>query len=288
MRPTVIVLTFNSEDTLGATLNRACLVSDEIFVVDSFSEDRTVEVARSLGAKVIEHPFEHYGAQRNWAIDNLPITRQWQLHLDADEWMDDHLIASIVALPDSPVHSGYFLPRYIRFLGRVLRHGGMSPTWHLRLFRTGVGRCEDRNYDQHFILRTGTSGKLDGVMVDDIQMALSEWTVRHNRWADGEVHEIAAAEISEWVQPDFRGNPAQRKRFLRERYNQLPLFVRPFVLFVYRYFVRLGFLDGTEGLIFWVLQTFWFRFLIDAKIWEKRNHSRMAAKARMESPHNRR
>jgi glycosyltransferase involved in cell wall biosynthesis len=276
MKPTVILLSFNSEDTLGATLSCARLVSDEIFVVDSYSKDGSMELARSFRATVVQHPFEHYGAQRNWAIDNLPITRPWQLHLDADELMDDELIAAIQALPEEPEHSGYFLPRYVRFLGRVLRHGGMSPTWHLRLFRTGSGRCEERKYDQHFMLLSGSAGRLRGVMVDDVRMPLTEWTARHNRWADGEVAESESEESEGRLQPDIRGNPAQRKRFLRNKYNQLPLFIRPFGLFVYRYFFRLGFLDGTEGFIFWILQTFWFRFLVDAKIWEKRQASRLA------------
>jgi len=276
MRPTVILLSFNSEDTLGATLTRARQVSDEIFVVDSFSSDGTVALAESFGAKVVQHAFENYGAQRNWAIDNLPTTRKWQLHLDADEVMDDELVAAIQALPEQTPHSGYFVPRYVKFLGRVLRHGGMSPTWHLRLFLTGVGRCEDRKYDQHFLLvenrgGPGTTGQLPGVMIDDIAMSLSEWTARHNRWADGEVAEMDAKNEAGRLVADPKGNPAQRKRALREKYNNLPLFVRPFLLFGYRYFVKLGFLDGTEGFIFWVLQTFWFRFLIDAKIWEKRN-----------------
>jgi glycosyltransferase involved in cell wall biosynthesis len=272
MRPTVILLSFNSEDTLGATLTRARQVSDEIFVVDSFSKDGTVAVAESFGAKVVEHAFENYGAQRNWAIDNLPITGKWQLHLDADEVMDDELVAAIQGLPEQTEHAGYFVPRYVKFLGRVMRHGGMSPTWHLRLFLTGVGRCEDRKYDQHYLLvGPGTTGQLPGVMIDDIAMSLSEWTARHNRWADGEVAEMDAKNEAGRLVADAKGNPAQRKRALREKYNNLPLFVRPFLLFGYRYFVKLGFLDGTEGFIFWVLQTFWFRFLIDAKIWEKRN-----------------
>jgi len=275
MRPTVILLTFNSEDTLGATLSRARQVANEIFVVDSFSSDGTVAVAKSYGAKVVQHAFENYGAQRNWAIDNLPIIGQWQLHLDADEVMDDQLIAAILALNNEPDHSGYFVPRYVKFLGRVMRHGGMSPTWHLRLFRSGQGRCEDRKYDQHFLLtpgaRPGTTGQLPGVMIDDIAMSLSEWTARHNRWADSEVAEMDSKHEAGRLIADAKGNPAQRKRALREKYNNLPLFVRPFALFGYRYFFKLGFLDGTEGFIFWVLQTFWFRFLIDAKIWEKRN-----------------
>jgi glycosyltransferase involved in cell wall biosynthesis len=275
MRPTVILLSFNSEGTLGATLSRASEVAEEIFVVDSFSSDGTVALAESYGASVVQHAFENYGAQRNWAIDNLPIQTAWQLHLDADEVMDAELVAAIQSLPDEPEHSGYFVPRYVKFLGRVLRHGGMSPTWHLRLFRSGAGRCEDRKYDQHFIQLSGTTGQLAGAMVDDIAMSLSEWTARHNRWADGEVAELDAANSgnaeSGRLVADSKGNPAQRKRALRQKYNKLPLFVRPFLLFGYRFFFKLGFLDGTEGFIFWVLQTFWFRFLIDAKIWEKRN-----------------
>jgi glycosyltransferase involved in cell wall biosynthesis len=276
MRPTVILLSFNSAATLAATLSSARQISDEIFVVDSFSTDGTVELARSLGATVIQHAFENYGTQRNWAIDNLPISRPWQLHLDADEWMDSRLVAAIQALSEDPEHTGYFIPRYLRFLGRVLRHGAMSPTWHLRLFRAGEGRCEDRKYDQHFLLASGTSGKLPGEVIDDIRMSLTEWTARHNRWSDAEVAELDSEEIQGRIKPDVRGNPAQRKRFLRSKYYRMPLFLRAFALFVYRYFFRLGILDGIEGSIFWVLQSFWFRFLVDAKIWEKR-HARMLA-----------
>ncbi len=279
MRPTVILLSFNSQATLGATIASARKVSDEIFVVDSYSSDGTVQLARSLGAIVVQHRFEHYGAQRNWAIDNLPVSLPWQLHLDADEWMTEELVAEIQSLPPDPPHAGYFVPRYLRFLGRVLRHGGMSPTWHLRLFRTGAGRCENRKYDQHFLLASGTSGKLQGAMLDDVRMPLTEWTARHNRWADSEVDELEITENSGRIEPDARGNPAQRKRFLRQRYYRLPLFIRPLALFFYRYFIRLGLLDRTEGLIFWVLQTFWYRFLVDAKIWERRHAAVLAEKA---------
>jgi hypothetical protein len=159
----------------------------------------------------------------------------------------------------------------------------MSPTWHLRLFRTGIGRCEDRKYDQHFLLKAGTTAILPGAMIDDIRMSLSEWTARHNRWADGEVAELSAKESSGRVKPNAYGNPIERKRFLRERYNRLPLFIRPFALFMYRYFFRLGFLDGTEGLIFWVLQTFWFRFLVDAKLWEQRHMTKAAIQPQLKS-----
>lgn len=271
MRPSVIVLSYNSEETLGATLRRARLVSDEIFVVDSFSRDGSAEVARSMGARVVEHPFEQYGIQRNWAMEHLPITRRWQLHLDADEWMNDELVHGIAALPEDAEADGFLLARYLRFLGRVLRHGGMSPTWHLRLFRSGRGRCEERLYDQHFYLKNGVIAQLPGAMIDDVRMSLTEWTTRHNRWSDAEVLELRRGHELERVRPQLGGNAIERRRAQRRFYESLPVLVRPFGLFVYRYVFRLGFLDGTEGLIFWFLQSCWFRFLVDAKFWERRH-----------------
>jgi len=270
LKPSIIILAFNCADTIGTTLVQARDISDDIQVVDSFSTDDTVAFCRQQGAKVVQHAFENYGAQRNWAIDNLAPRYPWQLHLDADERLTPELIASIRALPENPVESGFFVARLVQFLGRQLRHGGMSPTWHLRLFRNGVGRCEERKYDQHFYLTQGSAAQLRGYMIDEIRMSLSEWTARHNRWSDAEVAEQTGSAEGTRVQPRLRGNPLEQKRFFRGLYNSAPLFVRPYVLFVYRYFIRLGFLDGKEGFIFWTLQTFWFRFLIDAKIFEQK------------------
>ena len=108
-------------------------------------------------------------------------------------------------------------------------------------------------------------------MIDDVATSLSEWTARHNRWSDSEVDEQAQEAATGRIAGKASGNPIEKKRYWRQKYNSAPLFVRPFALFFYRYFVRLGFLDGTEGFIFWVLQTFWFRFLIDAKLFERRH-----------------
>jgi len=270
MKPSVIILAYNSADTLGATLASAQEISDDLHVVDSFSTDDTVALSRQHGAQVVQHAFENYGAQRNWAIDNLVLRYPWQLHLDADERLTPELIASVRSLPENPAHSGFLIARFVQFLGRQMRHGGMSPTWHTRLFRNGAARCEERKYDQHFHLSQGSAGQLQGCMIDEIRMSLSEWTARHNRWSDFEVNEITTAVNGARIRPRFWGNPLERKRFLRGLYNRAPLFVRPYALFFYRYFFRLGFLDGREGFIFWTLQTFWFRFLIEAKLFEHR------------------
>ncbi|MDE3103781.1 MAG: glycosyltransferase family 2 protein [Acidobacteriota bacterium] len=269
MKPSVVILTFNSSDSLPATLASVRALTDDIHVVDSGSSDDTVALATQAGAQVVSHPFASYGAQRNWAIDTLPLRYAWQLHLDADERLTPELQQEIAVLPEDGPLAGYYLPRLLQFMGRVLRHGGMSPTWHMRLFRTGQGRCEAREYDQHFLC-TGATAQLHHPMIDDIRMSLSEWTYRHNRWSDAEVREMLAETSEGRIQGRMLGNVVERKRFLRDLYNGAPLFTRPFLLFGYRFFVRLGFLDGTEGFIFWVLQTFWFRFLVDAKLYERR------------------
>ena len=270
MRPSIVILTYNSELSIAGTLKSICALSDDIHVVDSFSKDRTVDIAGEFGAKVVEHAFENYGAQRNWAITSLNLKYPWQLHLDADERLTPELFREIERLPPDPDVNGFYMPRLMTYLGRFIRHGGMYPTWHMRLFRSGFGLCESRKYDQHFYITEGETAQLKGDMIDDVRMPLTEWTFRHNRWSDAEVEELSAKESEGRINARLAGNPVERKRYLRRLYNNTPLFVRPFVLFFYRYFLRLGFLDGAEGFIFYVLQTFWFRFLIDAKLFERR------------------
>jgi glycosyltransferase involved in cell wall biosynthesis len=274
MALSVVILTFNAERTIGATLASAARVSNDIHVVDSGSTDATLAIVEQAGAKLARHPFESYGAQRNWAIDNLPLAHSWQLHLDADEHLSDGLAAAIAKLDQAGFPGpavGYFIPRLVQFLGRPIRHGGMYPIWHMRLFKAPHGRCESRRYDQHFFV-DGPTAKLDQPMIDDIRMPLSEWVTRHNRWADAEADEIEQGGRGDGqiVRGKLDGNPVERKRALRGGYNRLPLFLRAFALFLYRYVARLGFLDGKEGLIFFVLQSFWFRFLVDAKLYERR------------------
>jgi glycosyltransferase involved in cell wall biosynthesis len=272
MALSIIILTYNADATIGRTLAASSELSDDIHVIDSGSTDRTLEIAQSFGAHIQHHGFENYGAQRNWAIANTVLKYQWELHLDADERPTPELIAAIRDLarrgfPGDAV--GYFIPRLVHFLGGPIRHGGMYPIWHMRLFRRGRGRCEDRRYDQHFLV-DGPTAQLTHPMIDDIRMSLAEWVTRHNRWAEAEADELeSGSNPAQLVKAKLDGNPIERKRSLRRGYNRLPLLWRAFGLFLYRYIIRLGFLDGRRGLIFFVLQTFWFRFLVDAKLYER-------------------
>jgi len=264
-----IILTFNSEATIGSTLKSVAQVSKEIHVVDSYSTDRTLDIVKAYDAKVVQHEFVNYSAQRNWAIDNLTLKSEWQLHLDADERLSEKLIEELKSFDPPDNINGCYLARLVYFLGRPIYHGGMFPIWHMRLFRNGTGRCENRRYDQHFQV-FGKTDKLHAPMIDDQRMSLSEWTIRHNRWSDMEADEKLQPSTEGVILGNFFGNPIEKKRGRKETYYRVPLFLRAFLFFLYRYIFLLGFLDGWEGLIFFALQTFWFRFLVDAKIFEKR------------------
>jgi len=264
----VIILTYNSEATIEKTIKSAMEVSKDIHIVDSFSSDRTLEIAQQHNVKLVQHEYVNYSAQRNWAISNLTFNGNWQLHLDADERLTDNLISEIKSLLPLDSTCGYMIARLVHFLERPIRHGGMFPIWHLRLFRSGYGRCEQRLYDQHFFIQ-GDICKLRHPFIDDHRNSLTEWIERHNRWSDAEVEEISRTVERKDIESRFFGNPIQNKRAYKNLYYKIPLFFRAFLVFFYRYFIRLGFLDGKEGLIFFTLQTFWFRFLVDAKLHEK-------------------
>lgn len=279
----VVILTLNEEANLPLALSSLRGLRAEVFVVDSGSTDRTVAIARAAGCHVFEHAFENYALQRNWAFDHLPIATPWTLCLDADERLTPELVGEIneaVACRDR-TFDGYMLRKRTIFMGRWLRHGGQYPAWHLRLFRSGRGRCEARLYDQHFVV-DGRVGRLAHDYVDVITSDLSTFILRHDRWAGLEAREILAGATDDarqgpTVAPALTGTAIERKRFLRTRvYQRFPLFVRPFLFWFYGYVLRAGFLDGIEGLVFHTLQRFWFRFLIDAKLWElKRTQSPM-------------
>lgn len=277
VRLLVIIVTYNEEANLPECLASLKALPAEVFVVDSGSTDRTVEIARAAGAAVMAHTFENYSAQRNWAQANSPITSEWILHIDADERLTPELARSIAQLLETPPSeiNGFMMARRTVFLGRWIKHGGHYPVYHLRLYRRGFGRCEQRLYDQHFVVN-GPTAILHGDLIDTITNDLGTWATRHVKWAGLEAEEFLRGEDSSQVAPALFGNPIQRRRWVRRRvYDQMPLFLRPTAYFLYRYFVRLGVLDGIEGLIFHGLQGAWFRFMVDAKIFELKQRASM-------------
>ena len=272
----VIILTHNEEQNLPDCLASLAGLNCEVFVVDSGSSDRTLEIAAAAGAQIICHPFENYAAQRNWAQHTLPLKTDWLLHLDADERLTAALRDEIAAL-FSPAHEkrlaamdGFMLCKRTMFMNRWIKHGAHYPSYHLRLFRKAKGACEERLYDQHFVVR-GNIAKLKHDCLDVLCADLDTWISRHLRWADLEARQMMQQETNRQVRANPFGNSIERKRWLRNGiYNRAPLFLRAVLYWLYRYILRLGFLDGKEGFIFHFLQALWFRLLVDVKLDELR------------------
>ena len=283
-RLTVVILTFNSEGSLQQVLDSVAALSPRILVVDSFSGDRTRDLAAAAGCEVLQHAFEHYAAQRNWAQAAAALADgDWVLHLDADEVVSPEMRSSIARALTAPTADGYLVQRLTYFLGHPIRYGYMNPSWHLRLFRAGKGRCEDRLYDQHFII-DGPTSRLGGLLHDLQLISIERWIASHNRWSTAVAEEYCTqrrAEAADTLEARLDGDPRMRKRWLKENlYGRAPLLVRALAVFLYGYLLRFGFLDGRIGLIYHVLHAFWFRFLIDAKIIEREREDRRSAKGK--------
>lgn len=269
---TAIILTYNEELHIDRCIRSVLPVADRIVVVDSYSTDSTVEIARSLGAEVFQNPFVNQAVQFNWSLQNCGIQTDWVVRIDADEYIEHfgslNIRQYLEALPDEI--TGLYIRRKIVFMGRALLHGGWYPKWNLRIFRYGFGISENRWMDEHIVLSSGKSVQMELDFVDDNLNNLSWWTTKHNNYSGREVVDYFRDQVEldpeESVEPRFWGSDAERKRWLKIRYKKFPLFVRPFLNFLYRYIFLLGFLDGKQGLIWHFLQGFWYRFLVDAKI----------------------
>jgi glycosyltransferase involved in cell wall biosynthesis len=265
------VLTRNEEQNLEACLDSLHGWCDDIHIVDSFSTDGTLEIAERYGAQIHQHRFEGHTKQRTWALRNVPFAHEWVLALDADHRVTaelrDELAARFAVAPREL--DGFFICRRQIFRGRWIRFGGYYPKYQLKLFRHSSAFLDDNEFDYRFYVN-GRTGKLKHDIIESNQ---NEWRIsffieKHNRFAS----ELAAEEIKRnqggleyLAKTRFFGDPDQRILWLKTRWNSLPLYLRPFLLFVYRYFLRLGFLDGKEGFIFHFLQSLWFRLLVDIR-----------------------
>lgn len=280
---TVVVLTYNEEANLPACLESLRGLGAPIFVVDSGSSDRTKEIARQSGARVVEHPFDTHAAQWRWALDELPIATSWVLALDADQRATPELLGELRSLNAEALHgvSGAYVNRRQIFRGRWIRYGGYYPKYLLKLFRRDKVRLDASDLVDHHFYVDGATLKLrhDIVEANRKEDDISFWIDKHNRYAA-----LLAREEFQWrrgrrttaIEPSLLGDPDQKTLALKRLWRGMPLYVRPFLYFVYRYFVRLGILDGKQGAIFHFMQAFWFRLLVDIKLDELLSEGRRA------------
>lgn len=272
---TIIFITFQEEMNIQECVWNAQEITDNIFFVDSFSTDQTQSLLMEMGITFVEHEFISYHDKRNWAQRNNPFKTEWVLHLDADERLTPELVAWLNN--KFPImkekFDGFMFSRKTLFLNKWIRFGDQYPNFHLRLFKAEMGYVEDKAYDNHWVLPGGNIMTVRSAdIINKVASNLDEFVISHNKWATKQALEIILNyESSGEVNPQLFGNPIERKRWFKIYiFQKSPLFLRGFAYFFYRYIIKLGFLDGKEGLIFFVLQTFWFRFLVDAKVYEAR------------------
>lgn len=277
-----IILTKNEEKHIARCINSLKGICDEIFVVDSLSTDRTCEIAEELGAKVYKNPWKNYATQFNYGVYQCPIQSEWIWRIDADEFLEGNIGTAVKNTLSncSEYVNGVYVRKRIDFMGKPLLHGGWYPSYHLKIFRKGHGDCENRWMDEHIRIFDGITITIEeGNQVDANLNGLTWWTEKHNGYATREMIDMLMMEYgldakAQEVVPKFWGTEEQRKRWLKIKYIKTPLFLRPFINFFLRYILKGGFLDGKEGFIWHILQGFWYRMLVDAKIFElkKRYH----------------
>ncbi len=263
-----IVMTGNESLHIERCIEKLRPWCREIFVVDSCSTDNTVDLARAMGAKVVENPWPGYAEQFNWALDNLEIKTAWTIRVDADEYLSDELVeeleTTLPGLPDDV--TGVVLTRMQDCMGKWVHRVKM-----LRVFRTGTGRCEQRLMDEHIVLSRGRSVGAKNLFYDHNLNSLGWWIDKHNDYATREAVQLLDMKyglIPKQEDGTQMAKQSQTKRNTAKRYAKAPLFWRSAAYFFLRYILMGGFLKGTRQFIWDFFQGWWFRALVDAKIYE--------------------
>lgn len=268
---TAIILTKNESQNIGACLDSIKDFASRIVVIDSGSTDSTVELAKSLGADVYYNEFEYYAKQFNWGIDNTNITTKWVLRLDADERFTPALCKEAKLLMEKHAEddvNGITMEAWLYFLGKRLNYG-VSKKRKLMIFKRGIGRIEDRKRDAHTILSKGSSASLKERFLHHDFKDINSFISKYNWYATREMQDYIAYKQgnSGEIQTDKKIQSTRKKKF--GLYYKAPMFIRAWLWFIYNYFFRLGFLDGKEGFIFHYFECYWYRYLVDAKIFEQ-------------------
>lgn len=269
---TVVVLTKNEELNLPDCLKSLEGFAKRVMIVDSGSTDKTVEIAKLMGADVFVHPFENYARQFNWALDNGNITTKWTFRLDADERLTPELCQELENMTQEHADddvNGITMEAWLYFMGKKIKHGCHNKR-KLMLFKTGIGRIEDRKMDEHTVLCCGKSIYARNRFIHYDFKNMTHWVNKMNWYATREMqdyYEFAQGKKAEFVESDSTISGTRKKKF--GFYYKLPMFVRCWILFIYNYIFRLGFLDGKEGFVYHYMYHRWYRTLVDAKILEQ-------------------
>lgn len=276
----VIILTYNEELHIRRCLDNVADIAKDIFIIDSYSTDRTLEIAKEYATvHVLQNKWENnYAKQFNWGLQNADIHTEWVLRLDADEYLlpelKDELQAKLPNLPSSV--SGIIVNRRHIFMDKWMKRG-IYPVKLLRFFRYGVGFCEQRLMDEHIQLRKGESVEFEHDFCDHNLNNLSWFCHKHVDYAIREAVDLLDIEFDLTGAADTDeekgiSQQAKDKRMKKHKYARQPLFGRSFAYFCYRYFLKGAILDGKVGFIWTFMQGWWYRTLVDAKVYEIKKH----------------
>ena len=277
----VIILTYNEDLHIRRALENVKEIADEIIIIDSFSTDKTLEIASEYeNVKILQHKWENnYAKQLNWGLENASIKTKWVLRLDADEYLTPELISELKErLPDVAEDvTGISFKRRTYFMGKWMKKG-VYPVVLLRLFQYGKGKCEQRLMDEHIQLFEGRDVTFDSDFVDDNLNDISWYCQKHINYAVREAGDLLDIELGLTGEGKEDANiqlsaQAAAKRAKKHKYVKQPLFLRSFMYFLYRYLFKGAVFEGQKGFLFSFIQAWWYRTLVDIKVHELKRDS---------------
>jgi glycosyltransferase involved in cell wall biosynthesis len=279
----IYILTYNEEIDIADCIESA-LLSDDVIVVDSFSSDRTVEIASHYPVRVVQHAFESHGKQRSWMLESIPTKHEWVYILEADERMTPELFAECVEAARSQKATGYYVAERVMFMGKWIRYSTQYPRYQMRLFEKGKVWFDDYGHTEREVCEGKTSFVKQTYPHYTSGKGLSRWIDKHNRYSTDEAKEtidqLNYGKVN-WFDLFLGKSEIERRRALKDLSLRLPF--RPLLRWFYMYFFLKGFLDGKAGFAWCTLQAF-YEYLILLKVEELQQTNNFRQKKPLETP----
>lgn len=271
------MLTYNEIENIPFAIDNVKKWASEIVILDSNSTDGTAEFCKEQGCKVFLRKFDNFSNQRKHALNELPIESEWVFVLDADELLTDKLKAEIEAEIENPKCDAYFIKRRFYWQGKWIKRG-YYPTNLLRFGKRGLITCDDRQINEHIVCRTENVGQFKSDFIDYNRKGIAAWIDKHNKYSTAEAKALLVKDSTTY---NFWGSQYERKRWIRQNiWNNLPVFIRPFMYLLYRLFLKGGVLDGARAMQYHFLHAFIYRCLIDLKYLEAKKNETSITKSR--------
>lgn len=272
----VIILSYNEEQHLPRLFNSLNGLNAPLYVLDSGSTDRTLEICLEYGAQSAFNEFVNHPSQWDAALKIFDIKTPWIIGLDADQYLDTDLYDLLKNFKEDNFKdiSGIYFNRKYFFKGSWIRHGGHYPFYQLKMFRKDAGYSDiNENMDHRFVINGKSAVWKRGHLIEENlkENSISFWIDKHNRYSDLlAVEEVERRQSLRYqiLKPDLFGNPDERRASMKRLWWKLPRYIRPFLYFMWRIVFQLGILDGKNGILYHYLHAFWFRLLVDVKIGE--------------------